>query len=182
MNSSSKESVEDSKPQVDSALSASQNEEIAELRDRLKEMEVEKNNLEYTLSRRQNEFITLNESYSTLKAEHARTQSELESMSSEYRRSQAESSSLHNQINSMFLQLTSFLSAPEDQLPAKREAIQQISTFLHPDHIPSRGATITVHCDPDIYRWCRGDPTAITTALRHLMRLCPTPEAVSSLQ
>ena len=28
----------------------------------------EKNNLEYTLSRRQNEFITLNESYSTLKA------------------------------------------------------------------------------------------------------------------
>lgn len=65
---------------------------------------------------------------------------------------------------------------------AKREAIQQISAFLHPDHIPSNGATITVRCDPDLYRWCRGDPTAITTALRHLMRLCPTPEAVSTLQ
>lgn len=65
---------------------------------------------------------------------------------------------------------------------AKREAIQQISSFLHPDHLPSQGTTITVHCDPDLYRWCRGDSSAIAAVLRHLMRLCPTPEAVSSLQ
>lgn len=64
---------------------------------------------------------------------------------------------------------------------AKREAIQQISSFLH--STPSQqGHTITIRCDPDLYRWCRGDPTAITVALRHLMRLYSTPEAVHSLK
>ena len=42
---------------------------------------------------------------------------------------------------------------------AKREAIQQISSFLHPDCITSPKTIIAVHCDPDLYRWCRGDPT-----------------------
>lgn len=65
---------------------------------------------------------------------------------------------------------------------AKREAIQQISSFLHPDCITSPKTIITVHCDPDLYRWCRGDSSAVAAALRHLMRLCPTPEAVSTLQ
>ena len=65
---------------------------------------------------------------------------------------------------------------------AKREAIQQISSFLHPDCITSPKTIIAVHCDPDLYRWCRGDSSAVAAALRHLMRLCPTPEAVSTLQ
>ena len=65
---------------------------------------------------------------------------------------------------------------------AKREAIQQISSFLHPDCITSQKTIIAVHCDPDLYRWCRGDSSAVAAALRHLMRLCPTPEAVSTLQ
>lgn len=64
---------------------------------------------------------------------------------------------------------------------AKREAIRHISSFLHTGNSPEQkeSVTMTVQCDVDIARWCRGDPAIITATLRQIIRCCPSPEKLS---
>ena len=106
-------------------MGTSQSDEISKLNEKLKEMEVEKNNLEYTLSRRQDDYIALNESLLSVKSELEEKRKEFDELSTSYQKLQSESSSLRNQVDNLFLQLTTFLSSPDDQLTEKREQITQ---------------------------------------------------------
>ena len=67
---------------------------------------------------------------------------------------------------------------------AKREAIRHIASFLNSDTgspEQKESITMTIQCDADIVRWCRGDPAIVTATLRQIMRRCPTPENLVAL-
>lgn len=97
--------------------------EINQLKEALKQTETEKNNIELTLSRRQDDYMDLNENFIELKTQTEQKEKEYLEMVNDCRKAQAESTYLHNQLTAAITDLSSLLSTPADE--EKSQSVKQ---------------------------------------------------------
>ena len=100
---------------------------------KLKEMEYEKNNIEYTLSRRQDEYMQLNETLLKTKEELEQRNKEYDSLVTKLRQQDSELHSFRDTLHATFVHLSELVSAPEESVTTAKTAINQCASILFPN-------------------------------------------------
>lgn len=104
--------------------------QIDSLTESLKEMEIEKNNAEYTLSRRQDEFITLTNSTQTLKNDFEAKEKEFAALTDENRQLKVDLTSLQDHATNTFLSLSDLVTSDVSKYEEKKSQLLDAAATL----------------------------------------------------
>ena len=104
--------------------------QIDSLTESLKEMEIEKNNAEYTLSRRQDEFITLTNSMQTLKNDFEAKEKEFAVLTDENRQLKVDLTSLQDHATNTFLSLSDLVTSDVSKYEEKKSQLLDAAATL----------------------------------------------------
>ena len=104
--------------------------QIDSLTESLKEMEIEKNNAEYTLSRRQDEFITLTNSMQTLKNDFEAKEKEFAALADENRQLKVDLTSLQDHATNTFLSLSDLVTSDVSKYEEKKSQLLDAAATL----------------------------------------------------
>lgn len=118
--------------------------QVDAMKQRLHDMEVEKEKAESTLSRRQDEYMELNETLARVKEDVASKTKEIESLVSKSRSQEAEMTALQDTLKTTFVQLSELLSVPEDAVAASKQSIESASVRLFGSDSPGSTALHTL--------------------------------------
>lgn len=103
---------------------------MAELEQKVKDVEYEKNNIEYTLSRRQDEYMLVNEQLMSAKEELSKKAMESDDLVAHLRKQESEMVTLRNTVKATFMNLTELLTLSGDGMQGKVEAIHAVEDYL----------------------------------------------------
>lgn len=93
-------------------------------------MEIEKNNAEYTLSRRQDEFITLTNSMQTLKNDFEAKEKEFAALADENRQLKVDLTSLQDHATNTFLSLSDLVTSDVSKYEEKKSQLLDAAATL----------------------------------------------------
>lgn len=93
-------------------------------------MEIEKNNAEYTLSRRQDEFITLTNSMQTLKNDFEAKEKEFAALTDENRQLKVDLTSLQDHATNTFLSLSDLVTSDVSKYEEKKSQLLDAAATL----------------------------------------------------
>ena len=93
-------------------------------------MEIEKNNAEYTLSRRQDEFITLTNSIQTLKNDFEAKEKEFAALTDENRQLKVDLTSLQDHATNTFLSLSDLVTSDVSKYEEKKSQLLDAAATL----------------------------------------------------
>lgn len=93
-------------------------------------METEKEKVESTLSRRQDEYMELNEALTRMKEDVASKTKEIESLVSKSRSQEADMATLQDTLKGTCIRLSELLSVPEDAIDSSKQSIESAGARL----------------------------------------------------
>ena len=100
----------------------------------MKQLEVEKNNLDLSLSRRQDDYMSLNEQYIQLKSSNEEKEKEFIELNNTCHRLQSENDYLHNHLTHCITSLTDFLHNENEESKAQSDEVtESLSSLLKED-------------------------------------------------